>query len=55
LRIGALKLLRFTLKAAANVVPILDVVADAAMALDIADAVAQYWKLATDLRGGPTS
>jgi len=49
LRIGALKLLRFTLKAAANVVPILDVVADAAMALDIADAVAQYWKLATDL------
>jgi hypothetical protein len=49
LRIGSLKLLRLVPEAAANVVPILDVAADAAMALDIADAVAQYWKLATDI------
>jgi hypothetical protein len=49
LRIGALKLLHFVPEAAANAIPILDVAADTAMALDIADTVAQFWKLATDL------
>ena len=49
LRIVALKLLRLIPEAAANLVPILDVAADAATALDIADAVSQFWKLAKDV------
>jgi len=49
LRIVALKLLRLIPEAAANLVPILDVAADAAAALDIADAVSQFWKLAKDV------
>ena len=49
LRIVALKLLRLIPEAAANLVPILDVAADAATALDIADTVAQFWKLAKDV------
>ena len=49
LRISALKLLRFSAEAAANLVPILDVAADAALVLDIADTVSQFWKLATDV------
>lgn len=49
LRISALKLLHLVPEAAANAIPILDVAADTAMALDVADTVAQFWKLATDL------
>jgi hypothetical protein len=49
LRMGALKLLHLVPEAAANVAPILDVAADAAMALEIADTVAQFWKLTTDV------
>ena len=49
LRISALKLLRFSADAAANLVPILDIAADAALVLDIADTVSQFWKLATDV------
>jgi acetolactate synthase regulatory subunit len=49
LRIVALKLLRLVPEAAANVVPFLDVVADAALVLDVTDAVSQFWKLATDV------
>jgi hypothetical protein len=49
LRIVALKFLRLIPEAAANLFPILDVAADAATALDIADAVSQFWNLAKDV------
>ncbi len=49
LRIVALKLLRLIPEAAANLVPILNVAADAATALDIADTISQFWKLAKDV------
>ncbi len=49
LRTSALKLLRFSAEAAGNLIPILDVAADAAMVLDVADTVSQFWKLATDV------
>lgn len=49
LRVSALKLLRLSAEVAANVIPILDVVADAALVLDVADTVSQFWKLSTDV------
>ena len=49
MRTAGLKLLRLSAEAAANLIPILDVAADAAMALDVADTVAQFWRLAKDV------
>ena len=49
LRTTAIKLLRFSAEAAANLMPILDVAADAAMALDVADTVSQFCRLAKDV------
>jgi hypothetical protein len=48
LRTGVRAILRLGAEAAANLIPILDAAADAAMALDIVNAVSDYWKLATD-------
>lgn len=48
LRLASHAILRLGLEGAANLVPGLDVVADAAIALDIADTVSEYWKLAAD-------
>ena len=48
LRTGLSAILRIGAEVAANVVPILDVVADAALALDVARTVSAYRKLATD-------
>jgi hypothetical protein len=49
MRTAAIKLLRFSVEAAANLIPIVDVVADVAMVLDVADTVSQFWKLANDV------
>ena len=48
LRTGLRAILRLGTEAAANLIPILDAAADAAMALDIVHVVSDYWKLATD-------
>jgi hypothetical protein len=48
LRLVLLSILRLGGEAAANFIPILDAIADAAMAFDIANIVSQYRKLATD-------
>jgi hypothetical protein len=48
LRLAARELLHLSAEALANLVPGLDVVADAGAALDIANAVSEYWKLASD-------
>lgn len=50
LLIAALKLLRLSGESAANLIPILDVAADAALVLDVADTVAQFLKLKRDVR-----
>ena len=47
-RTGLRAILRLGAEAAANLIPILDAAADAAMALDIVHVVSEYWKLATD-------
>ena len=48
LRTGVRAISRLGAEAAANLIPILDAAADAAMALDIVHIVSDYWKLATD-------
>ena len=48
LRMGFRAISRFGAEAAANLIPILDAAADAAMALDIVHIVSDYWKLATN-------
>ena len=48
LRTGLRAILRLGAEAAANLIPILDAAADAAMALDIVHVVSEYWKLATN-------
>lgn len=48
LRLGMRAILRLGAEAVANLIPILDAVADAAIALDIANVISEYWKLATD-------
>jgi hypothetical protein len=48
LRLASGALLRLSVEGAANLVPGLDVVADAAAALDIANTVSEYWKLTVD-------
>ncbi len=47
-RAGLRAILRLGAEAAANLIPILDAAADAAMALDIVHVVSEYWKLATN-------
>jgi hypothetical protein len=48
LRMGVRAISRLGAEAVANLIPILDAAADAAMALDIVHIVSDYWKLATD-------
>jgi hypothetical protein len=48
LRLASREILRLGAEAAANLVPILDVAADAAVALDIANTISEFWKLAVD-------
>jgi hypothetical protein len=48
LRLASREILHLGAAAVANLVPGLDVVADAAAALDIANTISNYWKLATD-------
>lgn len=48
LRTGMRAISRLGAEAVANLIPILDAAADAAMALDIVNIVSEYWKLATD-------
>lgn len=48
LRLASGALLRLSLEGAANLVPGLDVIADAAAALDIANTISNYWKLTAD-------
>ena len=48
LRTGVRAISRLSAEAVANLIPILDAAADAAMALDIVNIVSEYWKLATD-------
>ena len=48
LRLASQEILHLGAEAVANLVPGLDVVADAAAALDIANTISNYWKLATD-------
>lgn len=48
LRVGFRAMLRVGAEVAANVIPILDIVADAALALDVARAASKIWKLAAD-------
>ena len=45
---GVRAISRLGAEAVANLIPILDAAADAAMALDIVHIVSDYWKLATD-------
>jgi hypothetical protein len=48
LRLASGALLRMSVEGAANVVPILDVVADVALAFDVANTILQFRKLTTD-------
>ena len=48
LRLASQEILHLGAAAVANLVPGLDVVADVAAALDIANTISNYWKLATD-------
>ena len=48
MRLASQEILHLGAAAVANLVPGLDVVADVAAALDIANTISNYWKLATD-------
>lgn len=50
LRLAARAILRLGAEAAANLVPILDIVADAALALDAANTISEFWKLTIDAK-----